>query len=61
METSALYGGQRFKKELHLKTAEAHGFTQLPIIFADGEHGEDFAEVEIDKKHFKTFKSAKHF
>ncbi len=61
METSALYGGQRFKKELHLKTAEAHGFTQLPIIFADGEHGEDFAEVEIDKKHFKTFKIGKAF
>lgn len=61
METSALYGGQRFKSELHRKTAEAHGFTQLPIIFADGEHGENFAEVEINTKHFSTFKVGKAF
>ncbi len=61
METCVLYGGQRYKKELHEKTAEAHGFTQLPIIFADGDHGENFAEVEINKKHFKTFKVGKAF
>ena len=61
METSALYGGQRYKKELHEKTAKAHGFTQLPIIFADGEHGENFAEVAINKKHFNTFKIGKAF
>ena len=54
IETSAMYGGQRYKKELHIKTARDHGFTQLPIIFADGEHGENFAEVEINKKHFTT-------
>ena len=61
METSVLYGGQRYKKELHEKTAAAHGFTQLPIIFADGEYGENFAEVEIGKKHFKTFKVGRDF
>ena len=61
IETSALYGGKRYKKELHVKTAEAHGFTQLPIIFADGEHGEYYAEIEINKKHFKTFKVGKAF
>ncbi|MBF0253318.1 MAG: DUF362 domain-containing protein [Candidatus Omnitrophica bacterium] len=61
IETSVLYGGERYKKELHEKTAEAHGFTQLPIIFADGEHGENFAEVEINKKHFKTFKIGRSF
>ncbi|MFC1462527.1 DUF362 domain-containing protein [Verrucomicrobiota bacterium] len=61
IETSAMYGGQRYKKELHVKTAKEHGFTQLPIVFADGEHGENFAEVEIDKKHFKTFKIGKAF
>lgn len=61
METCVLYGGQRYKKEVHEKTAEAHGFTQLPIIFADGDHGENYAEVEINKKHFKTFKIGKEF
>lgn len=61
IETSVLYGGKRYKKELHEKTALEHGFTQIPIIFADGEHGEEFAEVEINKKHFKTFKIGKAF
>ena len=61
METCVLYGGQRYKKELHEKTAAAHGFTQLPIVFADGEHGENFAEVEINKNHFRTFKVGKAF
>jgi uncharacterized Fe-S center protein len=61
METNVLYGGQRYKQELHAKTAREHGFTQLPIVFADGEHGENFAEVEINKKHFKTFKIGKAF
>ena len=61
IESSALYGGHRFKSELHRKTAEAHGFIQLPIIFADGEHGENFDEVEIGGKHFRTFKVGKAF
>lgn len=61
IETSVLYGGQRHKAELHLKTALSHGFTQLPIIFADGKQGEAFAEVEINKKHFKTCKIGREF
>ena len=61
IETSVLYGGKRFKKELHQETAKSHGFTRLPIIFADGDHGEDYAEVEIDKKHFETFKVGRAF
>lgn len=61
IETSVMYGGQRYKKELHSKTAKDHGFTQLPIVFADGEHGEYFAEIEINKKHFKTFKIGRSF
>ncbi len=61
IETSVLYGGKRYKKELHQETAEKHGFTELPIIFADGEHGEDYAEVEINRHHFKTFKIGKAF
>lgn len=61
METSVLYGGHRYKSEVHAKTAQEHGFTQLPVIFADGDHGENYAEVEINKKHFVTCKIGKDF
>ncbi len=56
METCVLYGGQRYKRELHEKIALEHGFTRIPLEFADGEHGENFKEVEIGGKHFQTFK-----
>lgn len=61
IETSVMYGGQRYKKDLHLKTAKEHGFTQLPIIIADGDQGENYVEVEINKNHFKTCKIGKDF
>ena len=61
METSVMYGGQRYKRDLHLKTAQEHGFTQVPIIIADGEQGEAFAEVEIGGRHFKSCKIGKDF
>lgn len=61
METSVMYGGKRHKKELHVKTAEEHGFTRLPVIIADGDQGENFAEVEINKNHCKTCKIGKEF
>ncbi len=53
METSVLYGGQRFERESHLKLACEHGFTQLPVVIADGASGEDLTTVEIHKKHFQ--------
>lgn len=61
METSVLYGGQRFRRDVHLKTAKEHGFTQLPVTIADGEFGDEYTEVEINKKHFKKHKIAKAF
>ncbi len=61
METSVMYGGQRHKRDLHIKTAQEHGFTQLPIVIADGEQGEAFTEVKIDKNHFTTCKIGKEF
>ena len=61
METSALYGGRRFKRELHAETAKLHGFDRLPVVFADGEHGEDFAEVAIDGRHFSSCKVGRAF
>ncbi len=61
METSVLYGGHRFKADVHKETALEHGFNQLPIIFADGEQGEDYAEVEVNQKHYDTCKIGKRF
>jgi uncharacterized protein len=61
IETTVLYGGQRYKKDLHLKTAAENGFTRIPVIIADGDHGESFCEIEINKTHFKTCKIAKEF
>ena len=31
----------------------------MPIIIADGEHGEDYEEVAANKKHFRTCKIGK--
>jgi uncharacterized Fe-S center protein len=59
METNALYSGSRMTRTQHLQLAKAHGFTQLPIIIADGEYGEDYTTVEINQKHFKTCKIGK--
>lgn len=61
IETSVMYGGQRHNRSLHLKTAEEHGFTRIPIMIADGEQGEDYYEVEINKKHFAKCKLGKEF
>ena len=61
IETNVLYGGQRFKKELHLKTAKRHGFTRIPVIIADGDYGENYHDVEISKKHFQKCKLGKEF
>ncbi len=61
IETNILYGGERTKKETHIKLAKEHGFTRIPIIIADGEKGEDYYEVEINKKHFAKCKIGKEF
>ncbi len=54
METSVLYGGERFTKQKHEKLAAAHGFTQLPVTIADGEKGEDAVSVPVELKHFSS-------
>jgi uncharacterized Fe-S center protein len=61
IETNALYAGKRLNKKDHIQTAKEHGFTQLPIVIADGEKGNEVAEVEINKKHFKKCKIGKAF
>ncbi len=59
IETNVLYKGQRNTIENHLKVAEEHGFTRIPVIIADGEAGEDYEEVKINKKNFDSCKIAK--
>lgn len=59
IETNVLYRGKRTKRTDHLKVAKEHGFTQLPIVIADGEIGEDYEEVDLSKDTLKHFKSAK--
>ncbi|MFC1868000.1 DUF362 domain-containing protein [Thermodesulfobacteriota bacterium] len=54
IETNALYRGARQNRTLHLQLAEDHGFTQLPVVIADGEYGDDYTEVGINGKHFNT-------
>lgn len=61
IETNILYGGERTKKETHIKLAREHGFTRIPIIIADGGKGEDYYQVEINKKHFAKCKLGKEF
>lgn len=61
METSVVYGGKRYKRELHLQTAKEHGFTRLPVVIADGEQGGDHFDVEINQKHYKSCMIGKEF
>ncbi|MCK5632781.1 DUF362 domain-containing protein [bacterium] len=61
IETNVLYKSERRLKETHLELAKEHGFTRIPIIIADGNHGENYYEVEVNKKHFKTCKIGKEF
>ena len=54
IETSVLYGGKRFEAKSHIALAEAHGFTRLPVVIADGAAGEDSLPVRVDLKHFES-------
>ncbi|NMB44670.1 MAG: DUF362 domain-containing protein [Clostridiales bacterium] len=61
IESNVLYKGSRTTTELHLKTAKDHGFTQIPIIIADGEIGTDYDEIEINKEYIKKCKIGKGY
>ena len=61
IETNALLRGERARRDTHIKLARKHGFTDLGIIIADGEHGEAYKLVEINKKHFKKCKIGYEF
>lgn len=59
IETNVLYKGQRNTVTNHLKVAEEHGFTKVPVIIADGEAGEEYELIEINKKNFDKCKIAR--
>ena len=61
IETNVLYRGSRTTRESHIELAKEHGFTALPITIADGDHGEAFDEIEIDKTYFKSCKIGSAF
>lgn len=61
IETNVLYRGSRTTAADHVRTAQAHGFTQIPIVIADGEIGTDYDEVAIDKQFFKTCRIGKGY
>ena len=52
-DTNVLYKSERTFSETHMELAKEHGFTTLPIKIADGDHGESYEEIDINKKHFK--------
>lgn len=61
IETNVLYRGSRTTRDAHLEVAKDHGFTQIPVEIADGDHGEDNYKVTIDKTYFKTCQYGKAF
>ncbi|WFA09282.1 DUF362 domain-containing protein [Tissierella sp. Yu-01] len=56
IETNVLYRGSRTTTELHIETAKDHGFTQIPIIIADGDIGTEYDEIEINKDYINKCK-----
>jgi uncharacterized Fe-S center protein len=54
-------GVQEQLPEKHIDTAKSHGFTQIPIIIADGDIGTEYDEIEINKEYVKTCKIGKAY
>lgn len=61
IETNVLYRSLRTRKDTHIELAKRHGFTRIPVVIADGDHGEEYVEVDIDKNHFKSCKIGKEY
>lgn len=61
IETNVLYRGSRTTTDKHLETAKAHGFTQIPIIIADGDLGTEYDEVEIQGEYIQKCKIGKGY
>ncbi len=61
IETNVLYRGSRTTTESHIQTARSHGFTQLPIVIADGDVGTEYNEIEINKDYIDKCKIGKAY
>lgn len=61
IETNVLYRGSRTTTEKHMETALSHGFTQIPIIIADGDIGTEYDEIEINKEYISKCKIGKGY
>lgn len=61
IETNVLYRGSRTTTEIHIGTAKSHGFTQIPIIIADGDIGTEYDEIEINKEYIKKCRIGKGY
>jgi len=61
IETNVLYRGSRTTTEKHIETAKSHGFTQIPIIIADGDIGTEYHEIEINKEYIHKCKIGKEY
>ncbi|MBB6218335.1 hypothetical protein HNQ80_004499 [Anaerosolibacter carboniphilus] len=61
IETNVLYRGSRTTSDSHIQTARSHGFTQIPIIIADGEVGTEYDEIEINKEYIDRCKIGKAY
>ena len=61
IETNVLYRGARTTSTSHIKLAKDHGFTQIPIVIADGETGVEYDSIEINKEFFDTCMIGKEY
>jgi uncharacterized Fe-S center protein len=61
-DANALYRGRRHNATDHLAIARKHGFFDLgvPVVIADGERGEEEAEIAIPGRIFSRVRIARH-
>ncbi len=59
VECNVLYRGSRINTKEHVKLAKEHGFDFAPIDILDGEKGEKFIEVSLEKGLVKNVKLGK--
>lgn len=56
VECNVLYRGSRTNSTDHLQTAKRHGFDFAPIDILDGEYGQEFIEVSLERGLAKNVK-----